>query len=88
MARHRQKDEEAGAEGCGILNTRKVSSQLIAHDTNTDSCFTGIAHVEGLRRKNRNQEAYFAERHPKITSFTIIRPGTIPVVTRLHILHK
>lgn len=23
MARHRQKDEEAGAEGCGILNTRK-----------------------------------------------------------------
>jgi hypothetical protein len=25
MTRHRQKDEEAGAEGCGILNTRKVS---------------------------------------------------------------
>jgi hypothetical protein len=24
MTRHRQKDEEAGAEGCGILNTRKV----------------------------------------------------------------
>ena len=23
MARHRQKDEEAGADGCGILNTRK-----------------------------------------------------------------
>lgn len=23
MARHRQKDEEAGAEGCGVLNTRK-----------------------------------------------------------------
>ncbi|KAL1645387.1 hypothetical protein SLS61_008327 [Didymella pomorum] len=23
MARHKQKDEEAGAEGCGILNTRK-----------------------------------------------------------------
>jgi hypothetical protein len=23
MSRHRQKDEEAGAEGCGILNTRK-----------------------------------------------------------------
>jgi hypothetical protein len=25
MTRHRQKDEEAGAEGCGVLNTRKVS---------------------------------------------------------------
>lgn len=23
MARHKQKDEEAGAEGCGVLNTRK-----------------------------------------------------------------
>jgi hypothetical protein len=23
MARHRQKDEEIGVEGCGILNTRK-----------------------------------------------------------------
>jgi hypothetical protein len=26
MTRHRQKDEEAGAEGYGILNTRKVSN--------------------------------------------------------------
>jgi hypothetical protein len=28
ITRHRQKDEEAGAEGCGILNTRKVNSHL------------------------------------------------------------
>lgn len=27
MTRHRQKDEEAGAEGCGILNTRKSVHQ-------------------------------------------------------------
>ena len=27
MARHKQKDEEAGAEGCGILNTRKYHLQ-------------------------------------------------------------
>ena len=29
VARHKQKDEEAGAEGCGILNTRKNSRKLI-----------------------------------------------------------
>lgn len=27
MARHKQKDEEAGAEGCGILNTRKYNTR-------------------------------------------------------------
>lgn len=28
MTRHRQKDEEAGAEGCGVLNTRKYAKLL------------------------------------------------------------
>jgi hypothetical protein len=28
MARHKQKDEEAGAEGCGILNTRQYYLQV------------------------------------------------------------
>jgi hypothetical protein len=37
ITRHRQKDEEAGAEGCGILNTRKVSLSRIMHtDIYTD----------------------------------------------------
>lgn len=29
MTRHRQKDEEAGAEGCGVLNTRKVCYHVV-----------------------------------------------------------
>jgi hypothetical protein len=36
MARHRQKDEEAGAEGCGILNTRKVSHLKLKQSAHTD----------------------------------------------------
>lgn len=55
MTRHRQKDEEAGAEGYGILNTRKVSFRVNA-DTRRLTVGVTTAHVERSRRQNRHKE--------------------------------
>jgi hypothetical protein len=53
MARHKQKDEEAGAEGCGILNTRKY---YVNYQTYLTAMLTALrqAHVERRGRQDRN----------------------------------
>lgn len=52
MARHKQKDEEAGAEGCGILNTRKYH----VHHVQFTAVLTSRrqAHVERRGRQYRD----------------------------------
>lgn len=61
MARHKQKDEEAGAEGRGILNTRKNPHKLISCVRLQTDLKKRQAYVERYRRKDRDEEAGYCE---------------------------
>lgn len=88
MARHRQKDEEAGAEGYGILNTRKVLPRHTPYPVKMLIYFCA-AHVERPRWQDSHKEAYFAQRRPttptpSTTTAATSRSATTPRISALH----